>query len=261
MITDKTIGSKKSVAYTRATPVTKNLYHLPRPTGKIVTAVYNFKDQTGQYKPSTMVSSFSTAVSQGATSMLMQSLRQSKWFLPLERESLQNLLTERKISRAVLKKSNPQSDLPPLNTAQILMEGGIVGYNSNVRTGGIGIEYFGLGASEKYREDQVTVYLRAVDVRSGNVLASVSTSKTIYSQEVRAGLFRFISFKRLLEAETGYTENEPVQEALLQAIEKAIIGLIAQGIQENIWSSVDENALQADVFKDYINGQANHLIL
>ena len=36
------------------------------------------------------------------------------------------------------------------------------------------MEYFGIGASELYREDAISIYLRAVDVRTGQVLLSCS---------------------------------------------------------------------------------------
>ena len=78
----------------------KELKALPKPKGAIPVSVYAYRDQTGQYKPQANVSSFSTAVTQGATSILMQALSDSDWFLPVEREGLQNVLTERKITRA-----------------------------------------------------------------------------------------------------------------------------------------------------------------
>ena len=40
---------------------------LPKARSKTVVAVYKFRDQTGQYKPQTNGSSFSTAVTQGTT--------------------------------------------------------------------------------------------------------------------------------------------------------------------------------------------------
>ncbi|MDY6882979.1 MAG: CsgG/HfaB family protein, partial [Pseudomonadota bacterium] len=132
---------------------------LPAPMGQIPVSVYAFRDQTGQYKPSTGASSFSTAVTQGATSILVQTLSETSWFLPVEREGLQNILTERKIIRA--DESNG-SELPPLTTARIIIEGGIISYDTNIRTGGAGVEYFGIGASELFREDQISIYMRAV---------------------------------------------------------------------------------------------------
>ncbi|MFQ3197744.1 MAG: curli production assembly/transport component CsgG [Paraglaciecola sp.] len=212
-----------------------DLKNLPQAGGKIAVSVYGFRDQTGQYKTSSGASSFSTAVTQGATSILVQTLGETDWFLPVEREGLQNILTERKIVRAAIQGDNTDSELPPLTTAKIIIEGGIVSYDTNIRTGGLGAEYFGISSSTLYREDQITVFMRAVDVRTGQVLVSVSTSKKILSQEVRAGLFRYISYKRLLEAEAGYTNNEPMFECVKQSIEKAVSELVLKGIDRGVW--------------------------
>ncbi len=42
-------------------------------------------------------------------------------------------------------------------------------------------------------------------------------------------MFKFIEFKKLLEAEVGYTTNEPAQLCVLSAIEAAVGHLLAQG--------------------------------
>lgn len=220
-------------------PLMMQLQQQGVPRSAIPVSVYAFRDQTGQYKPQANVSSFSTAVTQGATSVLTQILLDSGWFAPLEREGLQNLLTERKIQS-----SNKKSqELPPLKEARLLFEGGITGYETNLTTGGIGAEYFGIGASELYREDQVTVYLRAVDVHTGQVLMSVSSTKKVFSQELRAGLFRYVSLNRLVEAEGGYSTNEPVQYCVRQAIEAAVAEIVTQGQQRGFWRADSQNAL------------------
>ncbi|MED5524899.1 CsgG/HfaB family protein [Gallaecimonas pentaromativorans] len=211
----------------------------PKPRHPIPVAVYAFRDQTGQYKPQENVSSFSTAVTQGGTSILVQLLLDSGWFMPMEREGLQNLLTERKIVSAAQQKGQ---ELPSLQESRLIFEGGIISYETNLNTGGIGLEYYGIGASELYREDQVSVYLRAVDVRSGRVLLSVSASKKVLSQEMRAGLFRYVSLNRLAEAEAGFTTNEPVQLCVRQAMEAALIGLIQQGEDKGYWRADDTGA-------------------
>ncbi|NBA96725.1 CsgG/HfaB family protein [Pseudomonas sp. R5(2019)] len=219
-----------------------DLLNMPRPRGKLMAVVYGFRDQTGQYKP-TPASSFSTSVTQGAASMLMDALSASGWFMVLEREGLQNLLTERKIIRASQKKPNTpvniQAELPPLQAANLMLEGGITAYDTNVRSGGEGARYLGIDIAREYRVDQVTVNLRAVDVRSGQVLANVMTSKTIYSVARSAGVFKFIEFKKLLEAEAGYTTNEPAQLCVLSAIEAAVGHLLAQGIERRMWAVAD----------------------
>lgn len=216
----------------------RSLMAKPGPKYPIPVAVYSFRDQTGQYKPQQNVSSFSTAVTQGATSMLVQTLLDSKWFTPVEREGLQNLLTERKITKKQ-SGSVKSDDVPQLTNARLLLEGGIISYETNISTGGAGVEYYGIGASEMYREDQVTIYLRAVDVHSGKVMMSVSTTKRVFSQEMRAGLMRFTSLNRLAEAEVGFTTNEPVQFCVLQAIELAVSELVDKGIKMGYWNPVE----------------------
>ncbi len=213
----------------------KELKSLPKPRGAIPVSVYSFRDQTGQYKPQANVSSFSTAVTQGGTSILMQALSDSEWFLPVEREGLQNIITERKITRAAQQSKQVNDELPALTTAKILLEGGIISYDSNIITGGFGAEYFGIGSSELYREDMISIYMRAIDVRTGQVLVSVATSKKVLSTEVRAGFFRYVSFKRLAEAEAGYTTNEPMHTCVKQTIEKAITELVEKGIEKGVW--------------------------
>ncbi|GGL94041.1 curli production assembly protein CsgG [Pseudomonas asuensis] len=236
-----------------------DLLNLPAPRGKLVAAVYGFRDQTGQYKPSP-ASSFSTAVTQGGASMLVDALQASGWFVVLEREGLQNILTERKIIRATQSKPNTpqniQQPLPSLQAANILLEGGIVAYDTNIRSGGEGARYLGIGASQEYRVDQVTVNLRAIDVRGGQVLANVMTSKTIFSIGRSADVYKFVEFKKLLEAESGYTTNEPAQLCVLSAIEAAVAHLIAQGIERKLWVASDIHALEGNgVLSKYVTSK------
>lgn len=232
----------------------EELIQLPPPKGKIRVAVYGFRDQSGQYKPLTGATSFSTAVTQGGASMLVQTLKDSQWFIPIEREGLQNLLTERKIVRASLKAQglNEETELPPLEVAQLIVEGGVIAYDTNLTTGGLGAKYFGLGGDIQYRVDQVRISLRAVDVRSGRILKSITTTKTILSREIAAGVFRYLKFKRLLEAEGGLTTNEPAQLAVLGAIEKAVIGLIVEGACENLWELQNAADFNRPVIRDYL---------
>ncbi|GAA4013005.1 hypothetical protein GCM10022408_27310 [Hymenobacter fastidiosus] len=227
------------------------LKKLPEPKERVVVAVYKFRDQTGQYKPTLNGASFSTAITQGATSILLRALEESKWFNPIERENLGNLLNERKIirsSRAEYSEANGRKEppLPPLLFAGVILEGGIISYDANVITGGAGLRYFGAGASGQYRQDRVTIYLRAISTGSGEIMKTVYTTKTILSQQVDASLFRFVNFKRLLEAETGFTYNEPSEMAIKEAIEKAVEALIYEGMKEGLWAprnAADRNGL------------------
>jgi curli production assembly/transport component CsgG len=252
----KLATGRATMAYTTA--IHKDLISLPAPEQKIVVAVYKFRDQTGQYKPHPTAASFSTAVTQGATSMLIKALQDSGWFVVIERESLPNLLTERKIVRQTREgflkedQKNNMDYLPPLLYAAILLEGGIISYDTNLITGGFGVKYFGVGGSTQIRSDQLSIYLRTISVKNGLVLKSVSTSKTVLSREVDFGIFKFVRFKELLEAEAGLSTNEPTQMCVLEATEKAVYDLIIEGILSGLWRLKNPEEIQSPAIKQYL---------
>jgi len=227
--------------------------YIPPPARPIPIAVYGFADQTGQLRPSENLQSLSRAVTQGGTSILIGALRDAgngNWFSVVERERLDNVLRERQIIREMRRSylgetETPVGVLPSLVFAGILLEGGIIGYDSNIETGGLGARFLGIGGSTQYRLNTVTVYLRAVSVRTGEVLANVVTEKTVASIAVSAGAFRFVSFEQLLELESGVTRNEPMQIAVQGAIEKAVYALIMEGSRpgpRQLWSFADQAA-------------------
>ncbi|MGS1118536.1 CsgG/HfaB family protein [Castellaniella sp. UC4442_H9] len=246
---------------TPITPSALDLRQLPAPRHKIVAAVYGFRDETGQYKPSPD-SAFSTAVTQGAASMLMEALKESGWYVPVEREGLQSLLTERRVLRAVdeseAKAGEQVQPVPNLMPASVILDGGIVAYDSNVRTGGVGAKFLGIGLSTKYSVDQVTVILRAIDVNTGRVLNSVSTSKTVYSYEVHPSYFRFVNFYDLLEAEAGYTHNEPAQLCVKEAIDAAVAHLTVEGIKDGVWPLRNPADMGSPMIKHYLETQNDY---
>jgi len=245
------------LANARLTPptrVTRDLVSLPEPKGKVVVAVYGMRDQTGQYRPAPD-STFSTTVTQGAAALLVKALHESQWFIPVEREGLQDLLTERRIVRALetpTDRERPGVNLPALRPATIMIQGAIIAYESNVHTGGAGARLMGVGTSTRYQIDQVTVNLRSVDIRTGTVVNNVSTTKTIYSMEVGANLFKFVNFKRLLEMETGFTRNEPAQMAVKEAIEAAVVHLIVQGVRDGTWALANGKDIDHPLVQAYL---------
>jgi curli production assembly/transport component CsgG len=222
--------------------VHKSLKEMPEPQSKVVAAVYRFRDQTGQYKPTQTGASWSTAVTQGATSILIKSMEDSGWFTPIEREGVSNLLNERQIIQKTRQQNNQSGQLPPLLFAGVLLEGGVIGYDTNVITGGGGLRFLGTAASGQYRKDQVTIYLRAVSTKTGRVLETVHTTKSIISQELQSGAFRYIDTNRLLEAEAGFTYNEPPVMAVTEAIDEAVKMLIINGENDGVWAAKDTAA-------------------
>lgn len=235
------------------TPTQRDLIMMPPPPQPIPVAVYGFTDQTGQLRPSENLQSLSRAVTQGSTSILIGALRDAgngNWFTVVERERLDNLLRERQIIREMRaqylgEQQTPAEVLPSLLFAGITLEGGIISYDTNVQTGGVGARFLGIGGSTQYRTNRVTVYLRAVSVRTGEVLANVVTEKSISSVQLSGGAFKFVSFDELLEAEAGITSNEPMQLAVQGAIEKAVYALILEGVapgRRQLWQFADPAA-------------------
>ncbi len=243
----------------RSTSTEQDLVDLPDPSAPVAVAVYGFNDQTGQFNPTDNIQTLSRALSQGATSVLVQSLRDAgrgKWFTVLEREHLDDLLKERQVITEMRKRYlgeteiNPDA-LPSLLFAGVLLEGGIIGYDTNTLTGGAGARLLGIGGDASYRQDTITVYLRAVATKTGEVLASVVTRKTVVSAGLQGGAFRYVSYKNLLETEAGVTVNEPRTIALEQAVEKATYDLILEGAHKGVWSFADKTAANA-LIHDYL---------
>jgi curli production assembly/transport component CsgG len=246
-----TLPEMSSLAVIPQRTQTQNLLAaIPAPQRPIAIAVYGFTDQTGQFRPNEAGQTLSRAVTQGGGSILVKALQDAgnrQWFTIVERESLRNLLNERQIIREMRERYlgetavNAQA-LPAMLFAGVLLEGGIVGYDSNTVTGGAGAAFLGIGGRHEYRQDTVTVYLRAVSVRTGEVLTTVTASKTIASQALGASAFKFVAFKKLLEAEAGVTTNEPDHLALQQAIEKAVYSLVMEGVELKLWNFADARA-------------------
>ena len=209
------------------------------PVQKVPIAVYSFTDMTGQRKPGDGVALISMAVTQGAHVWLLQSLKRAgggEWFMVVERIGLENLLKERQIIRQTRETHGDEETLKPLLFAGVLVEGGIVGYDTNTHTGGIGARLLGIGAQDEFREDKVSVGLRLISVSTGEILLAVSSEKTILSTRLSATVFRFLDMgTKLLEVEAGYTENESVTYAVRKAIDKAIIDMINEGAEKGLW--------------------------
>lgn len=213
---------------------------LPRPANKVTVAVYEFPDMTGQNKPNSNFAEYSRAVTQGADAMLVDVLTEAgkgSWFNVVERRGLSNVLRERQLIQATRQQfqGDKAEPLPAMTFAGVLIEGGVVAYESNLRTGGVGARYLGIGGNTEYREDLVTVNLRLVSVNSGRVILSVTSSKQIYSTLVQASVFRYVSTDSLLEFDAGFTRNSPPQFALREAIELGVFALVMEGDEKGVW--------------------------
>ena len=220
------------------------LLNLPPAKERPVVAVYNFLDKTGQRKSVDNIASFSTAVTQGGVEMVIDALKTAgggTWFRVVERNGIDSLVRERQIIRSARQDyarstGEEVEDVQPLLFAGILIEGGVIGYDTNLMTGGRGARTLGIGYTKQYRQDAVTVSMRAVSVLTGEVLLNVQTRKTILSYGEGGDIFRFIEQgTQLVEYEDGVGNNESVTYATRTAIEAAVLELIYQGHDRGFW--------------------------
>ena len=221
----------------------KDLSNIQSPQGEpIIIAVYDFLDMTGQKKPGGNFASMSTAVTQGSYQLLIKALQdagEGKWFRVVERTSLPSLLQERKLIRSTRQQVNGEGaePLPPLLFAGAYITGGVVGYDSDIKSGGIGARILGIQANRQYRQDIVTIILRLVNVQTGEVVITTTIEKTIVSTSVGSDIFKYFDTDTMLvEVEAGYARNEPVTFALRKAIEKGVVDLIHEGILKDLWA-------------------------
>jgi len=202
-------------------------------------AVYGFLDKTGQMKSNDRLALFSKAVTQGAEVFLIKALQDTgRWFTVVERVGLDNLIKERQLIRnqREVYEGKDAKPLRPMLVAGIMIEGGIVGYDTNLRSGGAGARIMGIGNSVQYRVDEVVVALRFVSVHTGEVLINTAVSKTIYSTAQNAGMLRFVDVgTRAVELEAGAALNEPTTYAVRVAIEQAVYETIITGERRGLW--------------------------
>jgi curli production assembly/transport component CsgG len=233
----------------QVSPIKDRMAAVPALDGpKITIAVYGFRDATGQRKPADNIANLSSAVTQGSEVWVIKALQDvgnGSWFEVVERVGMDNLIKERQLIRSTRelyekKLPNGPTPLKPMLFAGLILEGGIVGYDSNTAVGGAGARYLGVGAQTEYRVDTVTVVMRLVSVSTGKVLMSIATEKTIASYRSGADIFKFFDLgTKLVEAETGYSVNEPVNYAVRAAIEQGIIELVHEGNNRDMWKFVD----------------------
>ena len=226
--------------------LTKELYTLSPPKQQAVVAVYDFPDLTGQRRDKDGVASISTAVTQGGTALLISALTDAgggTWFRVVERNRVDDLAKERQIVRQTREEyiGEGANKLEPMLFAGLIIQGGIIGYDSNIQTGGAGARYLGIGGTTVYRKDQVVIALRGVNTNTGEVVLNVQVSKTVLSVGRDLSVFKFVDVgTKLVEAEAGMTENEANTMAVKMAIEEAVLQLIKQGIDKGYFSYREE---------------------
>ena len=249
------------------TPRQNLVVNLPELDGPPLTiAVYGFQDKTGQMKPNDRLAVFSKAVTQGSEVFLIKSLQDAKsWFKVVERVGLDNLIKERQLIRnqREVYEGKDAKPLKPMTVAGVMIEGGIIGYDSNIRSGGNGARFLGIGGSQQYRVDEIVISLRLISVNSGEVLLSNAVSKTIYSTQHNVGVLRFVDAgTKALELENGSALNEPTTYAVRVSIEQAVYDMIIEGEKKGLWRFKKPKPVPAEIInsKAVIKEQKDELV-
>jgi curli production assembly/transport component CsgG len=220
----------------------QELFNLPPARVKPTIAIYpnSFRDLTGQRRSNSSFALFSTAITQAPEAFLIRAFKHAaggKFFRVVERVGLDDLTKERQLIRSTRQEFKEDNKMQPLLFAGLLVQGGVVSYEANLKSGGAGARYLGVGHSRQYREDTVTVSLRLVSVNTGEVLMEVLTSKTILSVGISSDVFRFYEAgTELVEVESGVAQNESVSIALQKAIETSVLEIVRQGIERRYWN-------------------------
>ena len=219
----------------------EELKNLPPATVMPTIAIYpnSFKDLTGQRRSNSSFALFSTAITQAPEAFLIRAFKHAaggEFFRVVERVGLDDLTKERQLIRSTRKEFKEDNKMQPLLFAGLLVQGGVVSYEANLKSGGAGARYLGIGNSKQYREDTVTISLRLVSVSTGEVLMETLVSKSIISTSISQDIFRFIEQQtELVEIEGGVAENESVSIALQKAIETGVLNIINIGIERGYW--------------------------
>jgi len=161
----------------------------------------------------TSFAEFSRAVTQGGSSILTDVLVEAgggAWFDVAERADLQSLLQERQIIQNThCADGQERAELPPLRFAGVLLNGSVIGLTATKPRTASAQTTSAFGGNVSYHQDVVSVALRAFSGQTGRALASVTTTKIIYSLNVGGNAFQFAAVDAQLQADIGVTKSSP----------------------------------------------------
>jgi curli production assembly/transport component CsgG len=246
------------------------LAQLPPAPRQITVAVYDFPDLTGQRKPTppgAVVSELSTAVTQGASSIMIEALKAAgsgTYFNVVDRTRDADQVRERSViadstgspSNKPDKKADGKAgssaanaNIRRLRPAEYIINGGLVAFERSVLISNSSLAILGIGGSKSVIRNYVSVTMRMVRADTAEVVASVTAYRSVdtdtagISSHSRAsnGLFpdtlltKYPSPSDYLEADFSGTRNEMTQIAIREAIEAGLIELIDRGNQMALW--------------------------
>ena len=148
--------------------------------------------------------------------------------LPPFDQSISNLERYRQDQLNIIPRESPfstfvdEKPVEDLRTAQYLVSGAIIGYESDIISSGNGIRIVNTGAVNEERKDMITLNLRFVDAVSGEIVSNSTVSQAVISRRDQGDFMNYVTVNTILEFEAGMVINEPRTLALDAAIRLAL---------------------------------------
>ena len=124
--------------------------------------------------------------------------------------------------------------------ADFYITGAITEVNYNIYSGGKALHISGLEIGKKTVVMNVAMDLRLVNVKTLDVINSVSLQKQFIGQRTKAGLYRFIE-KELVHLDGGSSTDEPLQLGVRSLIERGIGELVGNLLNINVNTCFNDN--------------------
>lgn len=185
-------------------------------------AVGEIADKTGQMN----FDDSGTALSQGASEMVMSALYKTGKVALVERLDLRIPLAEVKLAEQD-RLDRSIDGYGALPASDFIVVGAITELNYNILTGGAGLYVQGIGGGKRMVLINVALDLRVIDSKNFAVRYVTSLQKQVYGVEVQANIFRFFG-DTLLELEAGKVQNEPLQLALRSISEMSVYQIMTE---------------------------------
>lgn len=148
----------------------------------------------------------------------------------LRRKRLSEIEPERPFSA-----NEGSAPMPELRTADYIITGAIVAYESNTLSGGRGVRFWNTGLVSETRKDTITVNLRLVNTATGVLESNKTTTQVVVSRRRQGDFMNYVSLNKVLEFETGHAFNEPKTFALDAAFQLALAGIVADMQSKGKW--------------------------
>ncbi len=223
------------------------LKSLPHPRQKIPVAIYDLNDRTGQYLEMDDYSSHSTAISQGATDMLINALLNSEQYIIADRSILNQFMTEQDLKRKKQIGFNSQKpfQLNQLRESKYIITGSITEYGI-MDTGGTKLKVDGKGFNTEGVIAYAALDLRIVNSFTNEVEYTIALKDGIKGEKKGLDVFSFLGDDYMVDLETGTGWQEPINLVVRRLIEAAVYDMSVNFFADETGIKDDLNSEQVD---------------